>query len=76
MQAFDLPEEGPLPDNQRAEDILPTEATLEATLNPEGNATTYRFQYGTSEAYGSEIPTPPQTLEAEGSPDEASKTGR
>ena len=70
VQAFELPAEGPLPGNQRAEGLLPTEATLRATLNPEGNATAYRFQYGTSEAYGSETPTPPRTLGEEGSPDE------
>jgi hypothetical protein len=28
-------------------------ATLEATVNPEGNETTYRFEYGSSASYGS-----------------------
>ncbi len=37
-----------------AEDVLLTEATLKAEIDPEGAATTYRFEYGTSEAYGSE----------------------
>ncbi len=37
-----------------AEDVLLTEATLKAEIDPEGGATTYRFEYGTSAAYGSE----------------------
>src|SRR5438876_2701603 len=33
-------------------------ATLTGTVNPEGEATTYYFQYGTSTAYGSTTPSP------------------
>ncbi len=51
VQRFDLPAPGPLPSAPRAEDILPTSATLAATLNPEGAETHYRFQYLTQEAY-------------------------
>jgi hypothetical protein len=29
-----------------------TSATLQAKINPEGSETTYRFEYGTSAAYG------------------------
>ena len=68
VQAFELPEPGPLIENQHAEEILPTEATLQATLNPEGEETAYHFEYGTSEAYGAE--TTSRTLEEGGSPDE------
>ncbi len=57
VQRFALPEEGPLPDNPQAEDVLPTTATLRATLNPEGNATTYHFEYGSDESYGQETTT-------------------
>jgi hypothetical protein len=32
-------------------------ATMNGTVNPEGSATTYSFQYGTSEAYGSKTST-------------------
>jgi hypothetical protein len=32
-------------------------ATVNAKLNPEGSTTTYAFEYGTSEAYGSTTPT-------------------
>lgn len=51
-QRFTLPERGPLPGNERGEDLLPTTATLAATLNPEGHATTYFFEYGTDQNYG------------------------
>jgi hypothetical protein len=64
VQAFPLPEPGPLVVNPRAEDIEPTTATLAATINPENHQTTYRFEYGTSESYGQA--TNPQTLTAAG----------
>src|ERR1700727_3065119 len=38
--------------------VAATSATLQAKINPEGSETTYRFEYGTSEAYGSSIPVP------------------
>jgi hypothetical protein len=40
-----------------AKDITQTSATLSGTVNPEGQATTYVFQYGTSTAYGNQTPT-------------------
>lgn len=39
-------------------DAAATSATLQATIDPNGSETTYRFEYGTSEAYGSSIPVP------------------
>ncbi len=51
VQRFALPEPGPLPEEPSAGDLLPTTATLKATLNPEGHATAYRFQYLTRAAY-------------------------
>ena len=33
-------------------------ATLQAEVNPEGAETAYRFEYGTSEAYGQSAPSP------------------
>ncbi|HEU4906971.1 MAG TPA: hypothetical protein VFT19_12770 [Solirubrobacterales bacterium] len=39
-----------------AQDVIFTEAILKAEIDPEGKATTYRFEYGVSEAYGSETP--------------------
>ncbi len=44
-------------DSQSATNVQPSTATLNATLNPEGGgATTYRFEYGTTEAYGQSTP--------------------
>ncbi len=56
VQAFPIPDPGPLPDNQEATDILPTTATLKATLNPEGHPTHYSFQYGADKTYGQQTP--------------------
>ncbi len=38
--------------------VAQTTATLEAQVNPEGVDTTYRFEYGTSVAYGTSVPVP------------------
>lgn len=35
-----------------------TKATLEGQVNPDGVDTTYRFEYGTSTAYGTSVPVP------------------
>ncbi|MGN6189912.1 MAG: fibronectin type III domain-containing protein [Conexibacter sp.] len=35
-----------------------TSATLKATVNPQGAATTYHFEYGTTTAYGASAPVP------------------
>ena len=64
VQRFSLPAPGPLPEDAHATNLLPTTATLAATLNPEGHATTYHFDYGTSDGYGQTAPTPPLTLPA------------
>lgn len=60
VQAFPLPEPGPLPADQHVEELLPTTATLTATLNPEGDQTTYHFEWGINDSYGQSTPT--QTL--------------
>jgi hypothetical protein len=78
VQRFDLPEPGPLPDAVRAEDLLPTSATLAAQLDPENHPTTYHFEYdsapyeegeediGTSPPHGTAVPVPEATLAASG----------
>lgn len=63
VQAFPLPEPGPLPENEHVENLLPTTVTLTASLNPEDHKTTYHFEWGTSESYGATTPT--QTLTAQ-----------
>ena len=42
-----------------ASGVTNTAATLNGAVNPEGAATTYQFQYGTSTAYGSVTPASP-----------------
>lgn len=42
-----------------ASGVTDTAATLNGTVNPEGAATTYQFQYGTSTSYGSVAPASP-----------------
>ena len=37
--------------------IKPSEATLQVYLNPEGQETTYHFEYGTAESYGRSSPS-------------------
>jgi hypothetical protein len=57
-----LPGPGPfiLEGSERASEVLPTSATLNATINPEGpEETSYHFEYGTSEAYGQETAQTP-----------------
>ena len=36
--------------------VAATAATLAGTVNPNGSATTYRFEYGTTTSYGSQSP--------------------
>jgi len=38
------------------------EATLKGTVNPEGAPTTYWFEYGETESYGSKAPTTPESV--------------
>jgi hypothetical protein len=50
-----------LPDatTEAASSITDTGATINGSVNPEGVATTYQFEYGTSESYGSVSPFSP-----------------
>jgi hypothetical protein len=48
----------PTVEEASAIDVAGTSATLQATIDPQGAETTYRFEYGTSTAYGSSAPTP------------------
>jgi hypothetical protein len=60
VRLLSLPPPGPLvlAGSESATGVLPRTATLNATVNPEGKPTTYRFEYGTSTAYGTSIPVP------------------
>ena len=43
---------GPVLEGAWAENVIRTEATLKAAINPRGSATTYRFEWGPTAAYG------------------------
>jgi hypothetical protein len=47
---------GPVIHDTWAEDVVRTEATLKAEINPEGLDTAYRFEWGPTTAYGSSSP--------------------
>jgi sugar lactone lactonase YvrE len=47
---------------EAASEIKVTSATLKATVNPEGLATTYQFEYGKTTSYGSKVPASPKSI--------------
>jgi hypothetical protein len=57
-QGFDHVFGPPLLDGESSSGEAQTAATVEASVNPEGLDTTYRFEYGTSSAYGTSVPVP------------------
>jgi hypothetical protein len=46
----------PVVEEQAVVNVASTSATFQAKINPEGSETTYRFEYGTTTAYGSSVP--------------------
>jgi Ricin-type beta-trefoil lectin domain len=51
-----------------ATQITAKEATLEATVNPRGAATTYYFEYGLTTSYGTKVPLTPKDAGSGSSP--------
>ena len=45
-----------------ASDLKTTQATLNASVNPKGLSTTYRFEYGPTTAYGTNVPVPDKSV--------------
>jgi DNA-binding beta-propeller fold protein YncE/phosphodiesterase/alkaline phosphatase D-like protein len=45
-----------------AQNVVTRRAKLAGTVNPNGSATTYRFEYGLTKAYGNKAPTPDKSL--------------
>ncbi|MFL5834789.1 MAG: hypothetical protein ACJ76B_12550 [Solirubrobacterales bacterium] len=54
--AFSTPETAPEVITGSATDVTETSAVLNGAINPAGVQTSYHFEYGTSDAYGSRIP--------------------
>jgi subtilisin family serine protease len=53
--------------------VTPQSAILAATVNPKGRSTEYHFEYGTTTAYGSSAPLPPEDLGSGTAPVEVSE---
>ncbi len=52
----------------RAAQLKRTEATLTATINPGGKATSYTFEYGTTTSFGTSLPATPKAIGSGSSP--------
>jgi sugar lactone lactonase YvrE/putative hemolysin len=52
----------PLAISANATGLTSTKATLNGTVNPAGFATTYRFEYGPTTAYGTSVPVPNEAV--------------
>ncbi len=52
----------PVATTEAATDVKGTSATLRATVNPGGKATSYRFEYGTTTDYGQVAPVAPKSI--------------
>ncbi|HEX3911822.1 MAG TPA: hypothetical protein VHW67_14085, partial [Solirubrobacteraceae bacterium] len=61
-------------DSAEAIEVTATSAKLTAKINPHGIATKYRFEYGTSTAYGTSIPIPDQDIGSGTTPVTVSQT--
>ncbi len=58
-----------------ASDVTPATATLNGTVNPDGQATTYHFEYGTSTAYGQVTPDASAGVDNSEHPESAAVSG-
>ena len=52
----------PSPLTAAATAVTDTQATLNGTVNPEGSATSYQFEYGKTTAYGTKVPIPAKAI--------------
>ena len=62
---------GPSIDGESASNVTSTSVTLQAQINPNGQDTTYYFQYGTSSSYDVSVPVAPGADIGSGSSDQA-----
>lgn len=47
---------------EAASGVKEKEATLKGSVNPNGNATTYQFEYGPTTSYGTKVPLSPESI--------------
>jgi sugar lactone lactonase YvrE len=57
-----------------ASQVKRSEATLNAQINPEGKATSYQFEWGTSNSYGNKVPLSPKSIGSGSSPVKVAET--
>jgi hypothetical protein len=62
LSSFSITENGggaaPVATTNAAANITASGATLNGSVNPEGQSTTYQFDYGTTTGYGTSVPSP------------------
>jgi streptogramin lyase len=63
----------PIATSEAATSVTTSGATLNASVNPNGKATTYHFEYGTTTSYGGNVPVPDASLISETSVERASQ---
>ena|GEM_PF-1340421 len=56
--SFTTPDWRPIATTEAATSVKGHSAVLHATVNPEGTATTYQFEYGPTTSYGTSVPIP------------------
>jgi hypothetical protein len=52
----------PAVETGRASSVKRSETSLNGTINPEGTATSYQFEYGTTTSFGSMVPASPKSI--------------
>jgi hypothetical protein len=61
-ETFQTPVLPPSIDGESASAVAQSAATLNASINPNSETTTYHFEYGTSMAYGTTVPVPDASI--------------
>ncbi len=62
VEGWTVKAEPPKATTNPASNVKTSSATLNANLNPEAFATTYYFEYGLTESYGTKIPLVPESI--------------
>lgn len=61
-KSFTTPDWRPQIETQSATEVTATEAILNGRVNPNGFATTYRFEYGPTKQYTTDVPVPDEAI--------------
>ncbi|HEY8082619.1 MAG TPA: S8 family serine peptidase [Solirubrobacterales bacterium] len=73
VQQWEMTPDPPVATTEAATEVKSTSATLNATINPNGIATSYHFEYGKTTSYGTSVPVPDQWIGGGFSPIKVSK---